>query len=99
MLYFEYRMTHKEGAQMRDSGWFDVEVFMTVAEWNINIPSYVFRQFSLLDNAINEADLWPEAFEVVVVARGTHNEFGMNVPVYMLKSDEMADIECLAGAC
>ena len=47
---------------------FDVRVFLTKEEWDVKVPSKEIDAFDELEDAIEEAQLWPEAFQVVVVA-------------------------------
>jgi hypothetical protein len=52
------------------SACFDVKVYLTKEEWDNKVPSQEIDAFEEIEDAIEEAQLWPEAYQVIVVASG-----------------------------
>lgn len=67
------------------NAWFDVKVYMTKGEWDSSAPSQVVAAFDEIADAIEEAKLWPEAYQVVVVARSDDHTHETGESVFALK--------------
>jgi len=67
------------------SALFGVKVYLTKEECDELRPTYEFEGFEDKAEAISEAELWPEAYQVVVVARSEDNEQESGEYVFMLK--------------
>jgi hypothetical protein len=65
-----------------NNAWFDVLVFLTIDELKVLNPAHTIERFEELDEAIEEALLWVEAYQVVVIARGNENEYEHGEHVY-----------------
>jgi hypothetical protein len=65
--------------------WFDVKVYLSKEEYDELRPTYEFDGFENKAEAISEAELWPEAYQAVVVARSEDNERESGECVFMLK--------------
>lgn len=49
---------------------YDVKVYMEESAWLSLRPTQEICEFTDLEEAVDEAKLWPEAYQVVVVSRG-----------------------------
>jgi hypothetical protein len=54
---------------------FDVQIFSTESEWKDLKPTRVLDSYEELNDAVEEAELWREAYQVVVIARGEDNDY------------------------
>ena len=64
------------------NAWFDVLVYLTIDEWKALNPAHTIERFEELEEAIEEASLWLEAYQVVVIARGDENKYEPGEHVY-----------------
>ena len=78
---------------MGDTASFEVQIYITELEWQKHKPARVLDGYEALSEAIEEAELWREAYQVVVVARGEDNDYEPGECVFDLRESKKTELE------
>jgi len=78
---------------MGDEAFFEVQIYFTESEWKKLHPAHVLDCYEEVSEAIEEAQLWLEAYQVVVIARGDDNDYEPGECVFDLREYKKIDLE------
>ncbi len=78
---------------MGDTASFEVQIYSTESEWKKHKPIRVLDGYEELSEAVEEAQLWREAYQVVVIARGDDNDYEPGECVFDLRESKKIDLE------
>jgi len=76
-----------------DTASFEVQIYSTESEWKKHKPIRVLDGYEELSEAVEEAQLWREAYQVVVIARGDDNDYEPGECVFDLRESKKIDLE------
>lgn len=72
---------------------FEIQIYSTELEWQKRKPTRVLDGYDELSDAVEEAELWREAYQVVVIARGEDNDFEPGECAFDLRESKKAELE------
>ena len=72
---------------------FEVQIFLTKPEFQKLKPTSVLDGYETRSDAVEEAELWQEVYQVIVVARGEDNDYEAGETVFDLRESRRIDLE------
>jgi hypothetical protein len=76
-----------------DQASFEIQIYSTESEWKKLNPTRVLDGYEELSDAIEEAQLWREAYQVVVIARGEDNDYEPGECIFDLRESKKVELE------
>lgn len=78
---------------MGDKASFEVQIYSTELELQKLKPTRVLDGYDELSDAVEEAELWQDEYQVVVIARGEDNDYEPGECVFDLRESKKAELE------